>query len=108
MLRRISIFTIAAAACCISASASADTGYAFTVENDLSSAMTVFADGKSECALDPGKSCRITVQNFEAKFTYANGANRTAFTAGNLEMTDVCKIDGAGAHCTDPSGNATN
>ena len=108
MLRRISIFTIVACSLSSAPSASAETGYAFTVENDLSSAMTVFADGKSECALDPGKSCRITVQNFEAKFAYANGANRTAFTAGNLEMTDVCKIDSAGAHCTDPSGNATN
>lgn len=108
MLRRISIFTIAASACCFATSASAETGYAFTVENDLGSAMTVFADGKSTCALEPRKSCRITVQNFEAKFSYANGASRTAFTAGNLEMTDVCKIDSAGAHCTDPAGNATN
>src|SRR5438046_2658286 len=82
--------------------------FAAPAETGSPSAMTVYADGKSECALDPGKSCRITVQNFEAKFAYANGANRAAFMPGNLEMTDVCKIDGSGAHCTDPSGGATN
>jgi hypothetical protein len=107
-MSRISLISVVGLLPCFVAPALAETGYAFTVQNDSPSAMTVYADGKSECALDPGKSCRITVQNFEAKFSYANGRSRANFMPGNLEMTDVCRIDVSGARCTDPSGNATN
>ncbi len=89
--------------------ASAENGYAFTVENDLGAAITIYADGTSKCDLAPGASCRVTVSNPDAAFAYAGteGA-RVSFAPGNLEMVDLCKLDTKGAHCTDPTHLATN
>jgi hypothetical protein len=79
-------------------------GYAFSVENDTPSAVTLYANGKSQCSVDPGKSCRIMVTRWESTFAYATaGGTEVAFSPGNLEAIDQCKLDSAGVHCVDPN-----
>lgn len=80
------------------------TGYAFSVENDTAAAVTLYANGKSQCSVDPGKSCRLMVTKWESSFAYAPaGGTQVAFTPGNLEAIDQCKLDAAGVHCIDPN-----
>lgn len=79
-------------------------GYAFSVENDTPAAVTLYANGKSQCSVDPGKSCRIMVTKWESTFAYAPaGGTQVAFVPGNLEVIDQCKLDNAGVHCADPN-----
>lgn len=106
---RLSIALLAFALPFATPAFAADSGYAFSVENDSAAAMTVYANGKSECDLAPSKTCRITVHDPDTRFAYAAaGGAQVAFMPGNLEMVDVCKIDTSGAKCADPTGASTN
>jgi hypothetical protein len=79
-------------------------GYAFSVENDTAAAVTLYANGRSQCSVDPGKSCRIMVTKWESTFAYAPaGGTEVAFNPGNLEAIDQCRLDTAGVHCIDPN-----
>lgn len=108
MLRLASLTAATALALSLAAPALADngviSGYAFSVENDTPTAITLYANGKSQCSVDPGKSCRILVTKWESTFAYApTGGSQVAFVPGNLEAIDQCKLDTAGVHCADPN-----
>jgi len=84
--------------------------YAFKVENTSGKTAMVTLDGRQVCAMAAGESCTITVKDTN-RHAYAfslAGGGMIGFDPGNLEMTDICKIDARGAHCTDPAGSPTN
>jgi hypothetical protein len=91
------------------AAAADETGYAFKVENASAGAAAVTVDGKSVCDLAAGGRCTVTVSTDEHAYAFslAGGAPK-AFSPGNMEMVDVCKIDTSGIHCVDTTGVATN
>jgi len=69
----------------------------------------VLVDGKVDCSIPAGKSCRVSFKREDATLSYAiAGAAPATFSAGNIEATDLCEIDAAGAHCVDPTGKPTN
>ena len=84
----------------------AEEGFAFTVQNDTGAAITVYANDRSKCELAPGASCRITVPSEDTSFAYAKaGGTRIAFSPGNLEAIDLCKLNAdGGVHCVNPVG----
>jgi hypothetical protein len=85
------------------------TTYEFTAKNDSSGPMTVLVDGKVGCSVQAGKSCRLSFTREDATLSYAlAGGAPAAFSAGNIEATDLCNFDAAGAHCVDSAGNRTN
>jgi len=88
------------------AAASAEVGFAFTVENATGAPIKVYANDTSKCDLAPGASCRITVPSEDTAFFYAKaGAQRIAFSPGNLEAIDRCTLNADGSvHCVDPNG----
>ncbi len=82
------------------AAQAATTTYEFTFQNDSAAPVTVFADGNSNCSAAPGTSCRVIVRNEDAAFAYAKAeGDKVAFSPGNIEATDLCKLDTAGMHC---------
>jgi hypothetical protein len=87
-------------------SASAEEGFAFTVQNDTGAAVTVFANERSKCDLAPGASCRITVPTEDTSFAYAkSGGAHVAFSPGNLEAIDKCSLKADGdVRCVTPDG----
>ena len=91
-------------------SALADTTtYEFTTKNNSSGPMTILVDGKVRCKVDAGKSCRLSFTREDATLAYSlAGAAPTTFSAGNIEVTDLCNFDTAGAHCVDTTGQPTN
>jgi len=91
-------------------SAFADTTtYEFTAKNNSPGPMKVLVDGKLGCSIPAGKSCRVSFTREDAALSYAVAdAAPATFNAGNIEATDLCNIDAAGAHCVDSAGNPTN
>lgn len=90
--------------------ASAEEGFLFKVENDLSGTMTVSVDGTTKCTLEAGKRCEILLAEETGhaySYSLAGGAP-IAFDPGNLEATDLCRIGANGTRCTDPDGKPTN
>jgi hypothetical protein len=99
-------FTAVIAFTMFATAASAEEGFAFTVQNDTGTAITVYANERSKCDLVPGGSCRITVPSEDTSFSYAKaGGARIAFSPGNLEAIDLCRLNANGeVHCVDPYG----
>lgn len=91
-------------------SALADTTtYEFTAKNNSAAAMTVSIDGKVSCSIEAGKTCRLSFTHEDATLAYSlAGAAPVPFSAGNIEATDLCTIDAAGAHCVNATGQPTN
>jgi hypothetical protein len=91
-------------------SALADTTtYEFTAKNNSSGPMTVLVDGKIGCSVPAGKSCRLSFTREDATLSFSRaGGAPAAFSTGNIEATDLCTFDAAGAHCVDSAGNPTN
>jgi hypothetical protein len=94
----------------VAGSALADTTtYEFTAKNNATAPMKVLVDGKVGCSIPAGKSCRLSFTQEDATLSYAVAdAAPSTFNAGNVEVTDLCNIDTAGAHCVDAAGKPTN
>jgi len=85
------------------------TTYEFTAKNNSAGPMTIAIDGKVSCSIEAGKSCRLSFAREDVALTYSlAGGAPVAFSAGNIEATELCSIDNAGAHCFDPTGRPTN
>ena len=85
------------------------TTYEFTAKNNSSGPMTILVDGKIGCSIAAGKSCRLSFTREDATLSYSlAGAAPVTFGAGNIEATDLCSFDAAGAHCVDSAGQPTN
>jgi len=93
------------AAMAFSASA-ADTAYSFNAQNASGGNVAVKLDGKVVCMLKPGGICPIGIDDGDPhQYSFSiNDGPWTDFQPGNLELV----VDAAGAHCTDPTGAATN
>ena len=91
-------------------SALADTtAYEFTAKNNSAVSMTITVDGKADCTLEAGQSCRLNFKREDATLAYSLvGAAPVSFTTGNSEAEDLCNIDTNGAHCVDTMGQPTN
>ena len=109
-MRRLISLGILLGGALVAGSALADTTtYEFTAKNNSAAAMQVLVDGKVGCSIPAGKSCRVSFKREDATLSYAvAGAAPATFNAGNVEATDLCNIDTAGAHCMDSAGNPTN
>lgn len=109
MFRWIGVAALGLAVAC-SGAASAETAYAFKVQNTSAGPLTVTVDSKAACALAAGETCTVSLNDADSHaFAYSlAGATPAAFAPGNIEMVDVCKIDAQGAHCIDPTGAPTN
>jgi hypothetical protein len=90
--------------------AQAGTSYAFKVENGTSGPLSITVDAKSVCSLAAGETCTVSLPDEDAHaYAYAAAdGTAVAFSPGNLEAVDLCKIEASGAHCTDAMGAATN
>jgi len=101
-------FAIAFAAAAFAGPAGA--AMAFKVQNASDGPASVTMDGKPVCAIAAGKSCTVDIADADTHafaFSLSGGAP-VNFKPGNLEMVDTCRLDASGAHCTDPTGAATN
>lgn len=71
--------------------------------------MKILVDGKVDCSIPAGKSCRVSFTREDATLAYAVAdAAPSTFSAGNIEATDLCDIDAVSAHCVDSAGKPTN
>ena len=94
----------------LAGSAFADTTtYEFTAKNNSTGPMKILVDGKVDCSIPAGKSCRVSFTREDATLAYAVAdAAPSTFSAGNIEATDLCDIDAVSAHCVDSAGKPTN
>lgn len=110
MSKWIGAAALAAAMAFGGAASAADTAYAFNVKNASGGHVAVRVDGKVICMMLAGGSCTVGIDDGDAhEYAYTlDDKTWTTFQPGNLEMVETCKIEAGGAHCTDPTGAATN
>ncbi|HWA92545.1 MAG TPA: hypothetical protein VG889_21115 [Rhizomicrobium sp.] len=110
MRKRIAAALLCAAALASPAASGQTLGYAFKVKNATGGALAVTVDAETKCTLPAGDMCTVILSR-AGRHAYAYsaaGAAPVSFAPGNLERLDLCRIDAAGAHCTDTRGAATN